>query len=67
MNRCIDCNKLLRSRNTSCQIEKDTDKERGKKVFTQTFRCRGCLEKLVSLPPQVENIKERQEKEIKLI
>ena len=67
MNRCIDCNKLLRSRNTSCQIEKDTDKERGKKVFTQTFRCRGCLEKLVSLPPQVENNKERQEKEIKLI
>ena len=51
MNRCIDCNKLLRSRNTICQIEKDTDKERGKKMFTQTFRCRACLEKLISLPP----------------
>ena len=65
MNRCIDCNKLLRSRNTSCQIENDTDKKRGKKLYTQTFRCKACLEKLVSGGQLITE--EEKETEIKLI
>ena len=50
MNRCIDCNKILKSRNTSCPIEGDTDKRRGKKTYSQSFRCKACLEKKIANP-----------------
>mgnify|MGYP006436882071 CR=1 FL=1 len=49
-NRCIDCNKLLKVRNISCPIERDSEKdknERSKRAYAQSYRCRICLEKLV--------------------
>ena len=50
MSRCIDCNKLLRNRSASCAIEKDTDTRRGKKTYSQSFRCKYCLEKKIAEP-----------------
>lgn len=49
-NRCIDCNKLLKVRNISCPIERDSEKdknERSKRVYAQSYRCKRCLEQLV--------------------
>ena len=56
MSRCIDCNKLLKNRSTSCAIESDTDTKRGKKTYSQSFRCKSCLEKKIAEPdpePQI--------------
>ena len=48
--RCIDCNKLLKVRNISCPLERDSEKnknERSKREYAQSYRCKNCLEKLV--------------------